>query len=341
MRKRLRQILINLLSNAIKFTEQGEVALTLKYKNQVAEFQIRDSGVGIPEEEMERIFKPFERVRRPGMPNVNGTGLGLAIVQLLTDIMGGEILVKNNPEGGVTFTLWLMLAEVASPQSEIAPTRRIYGYHGLKRTIMVVDDDASHRGLISDILSPLGFIVLEAPDGETCLSMFHQCQPDLYLMDISMPGANGWQVSQGLREQGYKGPIIMVSANASEVDKDYADTHVHNDYVVKPVKIDTLLDKLSHWLSIAWCYAPTPSPEEVPIRPPAERISPLSNQVIEALIGLIEIGHLSELKREVEKLESQGAIDPTFMLQMNQWITNIQFEPMLQSLRSHYEANTH
>ncbi|BBI71355.2 hypothetical protein HAALTHF_12340n [Vreelandella aquamarina] len=87
--KRLRQILINLLSNAIKFTNHGQVSLNFRYRNQVAEFTIHDTGVGIEEEDIQRIFKPFERVRKPGVPIANGTGLGLTITKLLTDIMGG------------------------------------------------------------------------------------------------------------------------------------------------------------------------------------------------------------------------------------------------------------
>src|SRR5690606_34701990 len=106
--KRLRQILINLLSNAIKFTEHGSVEFKMSYRNQVAEFSIKDTGPGIPEEELERIFQPFERLQRPGLPMVSGTGLGLTITRLLIDILGGEVIVTNNPDGGVTFTAWLM-----------------------------------------------------------------------------------------------------------------------------------------------------------------------------------------------------------------------------------------
>ena len=88
--KRLRQVLINLLHNAIKFTQTGKVGLEVRYRNQVAEFVVWDTGIGISESDVERIFKPFERVREPGMAPVSGTGLGLTITRLLVEIMGGD-----------------------------------------------------------------------------------------------------------------------------------------------------------------------------------------------------------------------------------------------------------
>ena len=97
--KRLRQILINLLSNAIKYTDAGGVSLTLRYRSQVAEFTVRDTGEGIAPENIERIFRPFERIRTPGQARA-GTGLGLTITRLLTEIMGGDISVTSEPGRG-------------------------------------------------------------------------------------------------------------------------------------------------------------------------------------------------------------------------------------------------
>ena len=89
--KRLRQILINLLSNAIKYTERGNATLTVRYRSQVAEFEVSDTGVGIPANELERVFEPFERGQGANVRAIPGTGLGLTITKLLTQIMGGEI----------------------------------------------------------------------------------------------------------------------------------------------------------------------------------------------------------------------------------------------------------
>src|SRR5690606_35470213 len=150
---------------------RSEVELSIRYRNQVAEIRVRDTGVGIPENELERIFKPFERIRFPGAPVVNGTGLGLTITKLLVDIMGGDLVVSANLGGGVTFSVWLMLSHVYQMQAEAAKEEKIYGYDGPERSILIVDDDPAHRGLIHDLLAPIGFSVVEAPDAEVCLNL--------------------------------------------------------------------------------------------------------------------------------------------------------------------------
>jgi signal transduction histidine kinase/DNA-binding NarL/FixJ family response regulator len=330
--KRLRQILINLLSNAIKFTEKGEVAFSVRYKNQVAEFQIKDTGVGIPETEKERIFKPFERIIRPGLPATTGTGLGLTITQFLTDIMGGEIQLKNNPEGGTIFTLWLMLSDIISPDKEATPARQVHGYHGTPKTITVVDDDPTHRGLISDILSPLNFIVLEAASGDECLAMFDEAPADLYLLDLSMPDMNGWELAKQLRAKGCKQAIIIASANANESDQSELHSDTVNDYIIKPIKIDTLIDKLGQWLTLEWQYEPTIQK----ILPELTEITPIfspDRQIINELIALAEIGHLTELKRKLKEIEQNGYADKHFISQMQTWLREIRLDKILRSLR--------
>ena len=335
--KRLRQILINLLSNAIKFTHQGSVSLTVKYKNQVAEFQIKDTGIGIPEKDIERIFKPFERVTHPGVSAIPGTGLGLTITQLLTEIMGGEIQVKNNQEGGSVFTVWLMLSDIIGPDAEVVPARKVYGYKGDVKTITVVDDDPMHRGLIFDILSPLNFVVLEAPSGEECLAMFKDHQPDLYLMDISMPDMNGWEVSEKLRAKGYQKPIIITSANANErTDGDeYPDTI--NDHISKPIKIDFLLEKIGQWLNVEWHYDCSNHIKEKKINEKSiiatNKKYHIKTETINQLIELSEVGHLTEIKKMVKKLEQQGDISNDTSNQFKAWLQEVRFDKILAFLR--------
>lgn len=336
--KRLRQILINLLSNAIKFTQQGHVSLTVRYKNQVAQFEIKDSGIGIPEKDIERIFKPFERATHPGVSVTQGTGLGLTITRLLTDIMGGEIQVKNNPDGGATFTVWLMLSDIIYPDTEIAPSRKVYGYKGDVKTIVVVDDDPMHRGLITDILSPLNFIVLEAPSGEECLLMHPQCQPDLYLMDISMPDMDGWEVAERLRDMGYQKPIIIASANANESANDNLHPNIVNDHIIKPIKIDSLIDKVGQWLNIEWHYESpiidTATKKDTTTNTPTLDEHPINPDISNLLIELSEVGHLTELKRTINQLEQQGEISSQLASQFKQWLQEVRFDKILSFLRN-------
>jgi signal transduction histidine kinase len=246
--KRLRQILINLLSNAVKYTERGYVSLAVRFRSQIAEFEIADSGYGITPEDLERVFQPFERGQAPNVRAVPGTGLGLTITKLLTEIMGGEILVQTTPGSGTTFTARLRLSDAKPDALQIAPRKRINGYAGPRISILLVDDDASHLDIAGQLLRSLGFTVFVAPDAATGLTLATRCKPDVAMLDISMPGMTGWQMARELRAmpdlKALK--IVMVSANAHEyVPGTVADERPHDAFVMKPVDVQTLLDRIN------------------------------------------------------------------------------------------------
>lgn len=251
--KRLRQILINLLSNAVKYTREGEVVFTVRYRNQVAEFCIEDSGVGIPENELQRIFKPFERIRSANDPHITGTGLGLTITRFLIDVMGGELRVESTPGKGSKFRVSLMLPS-AAPAKLSEPSRNIVGYYGPRQTIFIVDDDPDHRRLLTDALAPLGFSLVQASSGENCLDMIGHMQvpPKIFLLDISMPGMSGWELAQQLRLKVPDSCLILISANANINPPNGVNNH--NCYLIKPFRIDELLHELALYGGIKWCY---------------------------------------------------------------------------------------
>lgn len=259
--KRIRQILLNILTNAIKFTETGGVTFSIRYRNQVAEFKVIDTGVGIDKENLERIFRPFERIRLPEHSMTSGTGLGLTITRLLTDIMGGDIQVESQKHVGTIFTVSLMLAFTEPPKTISKTNKVITGYKGRKKSVMVVDDDATHRGLISELLTPIGFQVVEMPDAESCLNSLNQYQPEIFLIDRKMPGMDGPTLALRLRQLGFSTPIIMVTANANEdtLTDDELNDHTsqndaYDDYMIKPISLERLLNKIALHLLITWKY---------------------------------------------------------------------------------------
>jgi len=338
--KRLRQILINLLSNAVKFTERGKVSFSVRYRTEVAEFQIKDSGIGIPEDEMERIFRPFERVRRPGTPMVSGTGLGLTITRLLVDILGGDLEVVNNPEGGCTFTVWLMLSKISNPVNTQPSNQRVYGYKGTRKTLMVVDDDPSHRGLISDMLSPLGFYVLEAPSAKDCLTVCQETLPDAFLLDISMPEKNGIELAEELRSLNYQRPIIMLSAVIREDNQNQESVrhqgNPYDDFLVKPIKLQRLLEKLRFHLNLEWQYQPLDTRDistAVGSRPAFKVADLPPKQVVLELCQLAEIGHLSALKQKIKEIEKRDIAGTAFITQIKQLVYQVKFDVILRLLR--------
>lgn len=260
--KRLRQVLLNLLSNAIKFTHQGMVELFINYRNQVACFVIKDTGVGIAEADQERIFEPFERVHDVHQAmQVSGTGLGLSISRLMIEIMGGNLTLKSKPSVGSEFSLKLFLPSVSLSKAEEEHRSRqmqmnICGYVGQTKHIMVVDDESNHRNLMQDLLQPLGFNVHLAESAEQALVLLtqasRQASIDLFLLDVSMPGMNGWQLVDKLRQKGFNEPVIMLSAEPYTKDQIQQHNADIDAYINKPVPFEKLLEQLKICLDLQW-----------------------------------------------------------------------------------------
>ncbi|GEN27382.1 hybrid sensor histidine kinase/response regulator [Halovibrio variabilis] len=330
---RLRQILINLLSNAIKYTEQGHVSLTLKYRSQVAEFTVEDTGEGIAEENIERIFSPFERIRTPGQSQA-GTGLGLTITHLLTDIMGGDLSVSSTLGKGSIFKASLMLSSLHTPRPEsMSPSaRRIYGYEGPRRKIMVVDDETSHRQIIRAMLAPLDFEIIDIGNSMAVADAIEKELPDLLLLDVTMPGYSGWEILDHLREKSHQLPVLMVSADASE-GRNRPDPMLHNGYVIKPVRQNQLLDQIAHLLGLAWRFDKSPEPMAILPAPDADTMVLPSSQHRTNLVDLAKIGHRKGLLEALHGLEHQGAADPVFIKDVVRLTNDFQFEKIIDILK--------
>ncbi|KFB08060.1 hybrid sensor histidine kinase/response regulator [Nitratireductor basaltis] len=250
--KRLRQILVNLLSNAIKYTGEGGISFTVSYRSEVATFSVRDTGPGIASDDLERIFEPFARGRAERERLTPGLGLGLTITRLLTESLGGEIRVDSVPGEGAAFTVRLMLAKIDRPATLGTANRHLTGYHGERRVIMVVDDNADHREMMRQMLQPLGFTILTAADGAECLALTTTAKPDLFFVDIQMPGMSGWTLVERLRDRGFATPIVMLSANIGDgVGKPARDAG-HNALMAKPFDLRQLLQVIGTQLELEW-----------------------------------------------------------------------------------------
>lgn len=301
--KRLRQILVNLLSNAVKFTDRGTVRFEVAYRSQVATFTVTDTGRGISEADRPRIFEPFQRGEAETIRPMPGLGLGLTITRLLTETLGGEILVTSERDKGSTFRVRLMLSTVARPAAVPPPQLEVTGYAGPRRTIVVVDDNEDHRELMREVLIPLDFVVLTAIGGAECLTLIEGIEPDLFLVDISMPGMSGWQLVSRLREHGQTAPIIMLSANIG--DGSLASQHTgHDDTLAKPFVIRQLRDKIAVNLGLEWTHdvpaPPTDTAEPQPILVPEA-------SHIEELIRLGEIGYIRGIEAKLAELARDAA----------------------------------
>jgi CheY-like chemotaxis protein len=332
--KRLRQILINLLSNAIKFTQAGSVQFVIHYRSPVAEFEIIDTGPGIRPDDLERIFAPFERGALGAAQPHTGTGLGLTISKLLAGVMGGDIRVSSEVGTGSTFRVKMLLSEVTNP-TRIAPVDApIYGYYGPRKTILVTDDDPTQRDLLRQVLTPLGFILLSAPDGQACLGLAQHCRPDLFLLDISMAGMDGWTVAEKLRADGHhQARILMVSASALEAHGTPLAQPFHDGYLMKPIELPRLLEQIGQLLKIEWQYdrdEVVPLPQWTPndARPPVHHV--------EELISLGQMGHIRAIQLKLDQIGSDHPEHADFVAQMRSLIDRFDLDQYMATLKTLY-----
>lgn len=324
--KRIRQILINLLGNAVRFTERGEVALAVSYLRETATFEIIDTGIGIAPEQIERIFQPFER----GDPlrQDNGVGLGLTITRMLTSLMGGELSVTSRPGEGTRFQVRLFLSEVRVPQAVVHVEHDIVGYQGERRLILVVDDHLEHRKVLCGMLAPLGFAIAEASNGQEAVRQVALLNPDLILMDLSMPLMDGWETSRMIRRNVMsQAPIIVISANAFADDRERSVGGECSDYLAKPVHTPELLEKIKAQLGLQWLTRPVEAPPGTePWRLPSAQ----------ALAELSELGALGYVKGLVERLDALEGTEPeaaAFVAGMRKLVKRFQLNEFNRLLR--------
>ncbi|MGV8996647.1 MAG: ATP-binding protein [Parvibaculaceae bacterium] len=303
--KRLSQILINLLQNAIRSTEKGHVTLRMSYASQVARFDIEDTGIGISPEDIERIFLPFERIETPVHPAKRGTGLGLTITRLLTEAMGGEITVKSTPNEGSCFSVRLMLAEVQGLRSpRVTKKQPSVGYRGAQRRVLVVDDDHDHIAFVRDALTLLGFDVAVATSGYECLDEAARRFPDAVLLDISMPGMDGWETARRLRTMSpHRIPIVIISADPRHETQRAISVDDHDAYLMKPLRLSVLHDTLKSLMDVEWI-------EEAVVQPPPvsdildtlTRAKIPSPYYLESLKHMGEIGHIRGILLKLDEI---------------------------------------
>lgn len=302
--QRVRQILINLIGNAVKFTSKGGVELQIHYSGDIARFHIIDTGPGIAQADIERIFQPFQRAQNTPHTE-DSTGLGLTISRMITEQMGGELKVQSELGKGSTFVLRLFLPELRGTRTGSA-LEDVTGYLGVKRRLLLLDDQPEQRAVIRNMLQPLGFAIEEASSGEECLQKLGSFDPDAVLIDLFMPGMTGFDVCRLAREEyRWSGPIIAVSANVFDADRERALACGCNAFVTKPVHLRALLEHLQIQLALEWVRhkaQPAINPErELPAVPPTDR-----------LLTLREHARLGYVKGVNEEIDRINAADPIY-----------------------------
>jgi PAS domain S-box-containing protein len=358
-KKRLRQVLINLLSNAVKFTDRGGVTFKVGYvrsskfsvlsseledstqNSPKIRFQVEDTGIGIESSKLAEIFLPFHQVGDRSRA-VEGTGLGLAISQKLVQMMGSEIKVRSTLGKGSVFWFDLDLPEISGwHEPNSSGDRRIVGFKGHKRKVLIVDDYAVNRSFLQDLLEPLGFEILEAVDGQDCLNKAAVFEPDLILMDLVMPGLDGLEATRRLRQlpQLKNMVAIALSANVFESTKQESLAAGCQDFLPKPVQAKQLLESLTVHLGVEWIYEDHEC--HIGVEPNRDRASvvPPPPSEIATLFKLVKMGDIVGILDQAEKLEKLDNKLKPFATQVRQLTKGFKLK-QLQGIIQQYMADS-
>jgi signal transduction histidine kinase/DNA-binding response OmpR family regulator len=215
-RTKLKQSLLNIFSNGSKFTQHGRLTLEVERfetDRPMVRFAISDTGIGMTEEQLGRLFQAFSQADASTTKKYGGTGLGLAITRNFCQMLGGNVTVASKPGVGSTFTITLPDSPLAPAQAKPEDAPPIAAESNGAPTVLVVDDDAAARDLLSTNLKDAGYRLVHAASGEEALSLAHKLRPDAITLDVMMPKPDGWEVLSALKADAQLRdiPVVMVT----------------------------------------------------------------------------------------------------------------------------------
>ena len=302
---RIRQILINLLNNAVKFTNRGVITLTMKWENQgktggLLRISVKDTGIGISEENLQKLFTAFGQLDTKKNRNVEGTGLGLVICKEIADLMGGSIGVTSVVKEGSEFY-------VSIPQKVYDPTpcnfkSDLDGAYGINRTqqvsfiaprakVLIVDDNKVNQQVARELMKLFGFDAFIAESGQEAIDKVEKrtVKYDVIFMDHMMPFMDGIEATYQIRmlddDYAKTVPIVALTANAIKgVEKQFTDAGM-NDYISKPIRLEHLAEVLKRWIPLNKQYPAGTTSEEIAER---ERNMDFSRMSREEILDMLE-----------------------------------------------------
>jgi PAS domain S-box-containing protein len=310
-------------------------------------FQVEDTGIGIKQNKLEEIFLPFHQVGdRHNF--VEGTGLGLSISQKLVKMMGSEIHVQSTSGNGSIFWLDIDLPAV-TPSSKLASPaekRRLIGFVGSQRKLLLVDDHEVNRAMLHKLLSRLGFEIAQATDGQDCLRKALEFRPDLILMDLLMPVMDGWEATRRLRQlPELKDTVILaLSASVYQATRQESLLAGCNNFLTKPIQTNELLELLRVHLALEWIYedgAENKKRKSQTLKSSSDfasasskMVSPSSESVL-ALLRLASMGDIEAILEEIAKLEYSDPKLVPFVEHLRQLAKRFQLKQIRDFLKQH------
>ncbi len=287
---RVRQIITNLVGNAIKFTEHGEIRVKgLLNSNGMLEFRIRDTGVGMTPEQLDRIFTPFAQADSSVTRRFGGTGLGLSISRRISRALGGELSVESEAGQGSTFIAQIDVGPI-DPQSlitwaqhratgiaQVTTKKSVRRFHGER--ILAVDDGEANLRLIRLILEKANLVVDMARNGQQAIEKAQTQDYSLVFMDIQMPILDGYSATRKLRDSGYAVPIVALTAHALRGEEEKCLSAGCTAYLAKPIDLDQLIETVARFIPASECL-PDVSAPRLETRTATTTDGPRTNQVV-------------------------------------------------------------
>ena len=350
--RKIRQVLVNLMANAVKFTQQGEVRLHTTVSATAQDLwqvtiDVSDTGGGIAAEEQGRLFNAFEQTAS-GRQAAEGTGLGLAISRAYALSMGGDLVLVQSAVGeGSTFRFTFPAGrskQLEADDDVFIARRAVVGMQPGQPPVraLIVEDDPVSRKLLQKILSKVGFTVLTVDSGEESLRILDRFSPDVLLMDVRLPGLDGYETAMRVRKSpnGWHTRIIAVTASGVTTDEIHRQASAAgiDDVVAKPFDVSELLDKIKVLCKIAYVYD-TPAIEEMNVRPQKEEDSAMI-RLPETLRGelrnAVELGDMTAFDNLAEQV---GEVDPALKERLAKLARQFEYDTLMNLLAPSAETS--
>jgi PAS domain S-box-containing protein len=343
---RLRQILLNLIGNAVKFTHKGKISIKVwsEYLNENEQscfnlfFSIEDTGIGIPEDQLENIFKPFEQHKGKSGYDYEGTGLGLSITRNLITALNGNISVSSVVDEGTTFTVILRSVEVCAELQEKTKERNtdLFDFDSLifdKYKILVVDDIDYNRDLVKVFLAGYNFEIIEADNGSEAIEKTYKYKPDIILLDMKMPVMDGYTALSILKNDVKLKDIPVISITASALTEDEEKiSRICEGYLRKPIHKEDLIKTMMIFLkhSVKEHQINNKLSGNIPEKELFERIKHLEPYFLDEMYFAAEMADLSKLRELIKKI---AAKDNQLAVLLSSLIENYEYDKLLKILK--------
>jgi PAS domain S-box-containing protein len=337
---KLRQVFINVLGNAVKFTEQGGIGVRVhadreEAKGPLLRIEIEDTGPGISADEQVKLFRQFEQTKT-GQQAGTGTGLGLAISREFVRLMGGDITLNSQVGKGSVFVILLPFkeGEAQAVEGKEKPRHVLSLQSGqAKCRVLIADDIDDNRQLLEQLLTPVGFEIQLATNGEEAIQKFEQWRPHLILMDFRMPVMDGHEAIRRIRAMsGGKEPrIIAVTASALDENRQDLLAIGADDFLSKPFREVELFQKIHHHLGVEFVYAEQPevTPPEREAELDSDCLAGWPQNVIDEMREAVITADLDQLLASIKDAETR---DPHIARELRRMAESFQYQNLLDLL---------